>query len=103
MNPDGFTIHEKEVSVTAFRRKPSVVYEFIDTPGNVVIFTRRKKRECVIMSIETYARWTRDSERLMAEIDSLVKQFHRQRKKTSGVSLYAMTKYGSLNENDTEE
>jgi len=49
---------EKEVSVTAFRRCPRTVYDYIDVLGNVVIFTRRGKREAVIMSIETYERLT---------------------------------------------
>ena len=47
---------EKEVSVTAFRRRPRTVYDYIDVLGNVVVFTRRGKREAVIMSIETYER-----------------------------------------------
>lgn len=45
---------EKEVSVTAFRRKPRSVYDYIDVPGHVVIFTRHGKREAAIMSIDTY-------------------------------------------------
>lgn len=49
---------EKEVSVTAFRRRPRTVYDYIDVLGNVVVFTRRGKREAVIMSIETYERLT---------------------------------------------
>ena len=49
---------EKEVSVTAFRRHPRTVYDYIDVLGNVVVFTRRGKREAVIMSIETYERLT---------------------------------------------
>ena len=49
---------EKEVSVTAFRRRPRTVYDYIDMLGNVVVFTRRGKREAVIMSIETYERLT---------------------------------------------
>ena len=49
---------EKEVSVTAFRRRPRTVHDYIDVLGNVVVFTRRGKREAVIMSIETYERLT---------------------------------------------
>ena len=47
---------EKEVSVTEFRRRPRLVYDYIDVPGQVVVFTRRGRREAVIMSIETYGR-----------------------------------------------
>ena len=49
---------EKERSVTAFRRRPRTVYDYIDVLGNVVVFTRRGEREAVIMSIETYERLT---------------------------------------------
>ena len=45
---------EKEVTVTEFRRKPRAVYDYIAVPRQVVVFTRRGKREAVIMSVETY-------------------------------------------------
>lgn len=64
-------IQEKEVSVTVFRRRPRMVYEYIDTPGHVVVFTRRGKRACVIMSIETYARMSGRYEETLAEIKAL--------------------------------
>lgn len=53
---EAIALVEKEVSVTAFKRKPRAVYDYIDVLGNVVIFTRRGKREAAIMSIETYER-----------------------------------------------
>ena len=64
-------IREKEVSVTAFRRRPGDVYRFIETLGNVVVFTKRGKRDCVIMSIETYAMMTGRYEETLAEIETL--------------------------------
>ena len=64
-------IQEKEVSVTAFRRRPRMVYEYIDTPGHVVVFTKRGKRDCVIMSIETYALMSGRYEETLAEIKAL--------------------------------
>ena len=64
-------IQEKEVSVTAFRRRPRMVYEYIDTPGHVVVFTKRGKRDCVIMSIETYALMSGWYEETLAEIKAL--------------------------------
>ena len=50
-----FQIVEKEVSVTQFRRKPSAVWAYLETAGHVIVFTRRGKRDCAIMSIETHA------------------------------------------------
>ena len=54
---------EKEVPVSSFRRKPCVVYDYIEAAGHVVIFTRRGKREAAIMSIDTYCWLTRLAER----------------------------------------
>lgn len=71
-------IQEKEVSVTAFRRRPRMVYEYIDTPGHVVVFTKRGKRDCVIMSIETYALLSGRYEETLAEIKALCKA-HREK------------------------
>lgn len=31
-----FLIEEKDVSVTEFRRKPSAVWRFLETPGHVI-------------------------------------------------------------------
>ena len=43
-----FQIVTKDVSVTAFRRKPSAVWAYLKTPGHVIFFTRRGKRDCAI-------------------------------------------------------
>ena len=43
-----FQIITKDVSVTEFRRKPSGVWAYLKTPGHVVFFTRRGKRDCAI-------------------------------------------------------
>ena len=50
-----FQIVEKEVSVTQLRRKPSAVWAYLETASHVIVFTRRGKRDCAIMSIETHA------------------------------------------------
>ena len=57
-----FQIVEKEVSVTQFRRKPSAVWAYLETAGHVIVFTRRGKRDCAIMSIETHACMSGDYE-----------------------------------------
>ena len=49
-----FLIEEKDVSVTEFRRKPSAVWRYLETPGHVIFFTRRKKHIAVLMSVETH-------------------------------------------------
>ena len=41
-----FQIVTKDVSVTEFRRKPSAVWAYLETPGHVIFFTRRGKRDC---------------------------------------------------------
>lgn len=57
-----FLIEEKDVSVTEFRRKPSAVWRYLETPGHVIFFTRRKKHIAVLMSIETHACLSNDYE-----------------------------------------
>lgn len=70
-----FDKQEKEVPITAFRRRPRLVYNFIDIPGHVGIVTKRSKRMGVIMSIETYAFLTGRYEETMAEIETLCKEY----------------------------
>lgn len=64
-----FQIVTKDVSVTDFRRKPSAVWAYLETPGHVIFFTRRGKRDCAIMSIETHACLSGDYEKTMREIE----------------------------------
>ena len=64
-----FLIVTKDVSVTEFRRKPSAVWAYLKTPGHVIFFTRRGKRNCAIMSIETHACLSGDYEKTMREIE----------------------------------
>ena len=64
-----FQIVEKEVSVTQFRRKPSAVWAYLETAGHDIVFTRRGKRDCAIMSIETHACMSGDYERTMREVE----------------------------------
>ena len=63
-----FQIVTKDVSVTEFRRKPSAVWAYLKTPGHVIFFTRRGKRDCAIMSIETHACLSGDYEKTMRDI-----------------------------------
>ena len=64
-----FLIEEKDVSVTEFRRRPSAVWAYLETVGHVVFFTRRGKRDCAIMSIETHACLSGDYEKTMREVE----------------------------------
>ena len=75
-----FLIEEKDVSVTEFRRKPSAVWKYVATPGHVVFFTRRGKRVCALMSIETHACLSDDYEAEMAEVEREA-QAYREKKK----------------------
>lgn len=75
-----FLIVEKEVSVTEFRRKPSAVWAYVETVGHVIFFTRRGKRECAIMSVETYACLSGDYEKTMCEMDEATEAWREERK-----------------------
>ena len=75
-----FQIVEKEVSVTQFRRKPSAVWAYLETAGHVIVFTRRGKRDCAIMSIETHACMSGDYERTMREVEEAATKWRAERK-----------------------
>lgn len=75
-----FLIVEKDVSVTEFRRKPSAVWEYLKTTGHVIFFTRYGKRDCAIMSIETYACLSGDYEKTMREIEEAAEAWREEQK-----------------------
>ena len=75
-----FLIVTKDVSVTEFRRKPSAVWAYLKTPGHVIFFTRRGKRNCAIMSIETHACLSGDYEKTMREAGEAAAKWRAERK-----------------------
>ncbi len=75
-----FRIEEKEFPVTVFRRKISSIWDYVETPGHVAIITRRGKRECALMSIETYACMSEDYEAEMAREKALSQEYREKRK-----------------------
>ena len=75
-----FQIVEKEVSVTQFRRKPSAVWAYLKTAGHVIIFTRRGKRDCALMSIETHACLSGDYEKTMREAEDAAAKWRAEQK-----------------------
>lgn len=75
-----FLIEEKDVSVTVFRRKPSAVWQYLETPGHVIFFTRRKKHIAVLMSIETHACLSNDYEAEMAKVEEAARAYREEKK-----------------------
>ena len=75
-----FVIEEKDVSVTEFRRKPSAVWQYLETPGHVIFFTRRKVHVAVLMSIETYACLSNDYEVEMAKVEEATRAYREEKK-----------------------
>ena len=75
-----FLIETKDVSVTEFRRKPSAVWAYLKTPGHVIFFTRRGKRDCAIMSVETHACLSGDYERTMREVEEAAAAWREEQK-----------------------
>ena len=75
-----FLIVEKDVSVTEFRRKPSAVWAYLKTVGHVIFFTRRGKRDCAIMSVETYACLSGDYEKTMRDLEEATEAWREERK-----------------------
>ena len=75
-----FLIEEKDVSVTEFRRKPSAVWQYLEIPGHVIFFTRRKVRVVALMSIETHACLSNDYEAEMAKVEEAAHTYREERK-----------------------
>lgn len=48
-------IREREVSISEFKRHPAQIWDYLNVRGYVAIITVRRKRDVVIMSLETYA------------------------------------------------
>ena len=75
-----FLIEEKDVSVTEFRRKPSAIWQYLETPGHVIFFTRRKKHIAVLMSIETHACLSNDYVAEMAKVEEAAHVYREEKK-----------------------
>ena len=75
-----FLIAAKSVSVTEFRRKPSAVWQYLETAGHVVFFTRRGKRVGAMTSIETHACLSGDYEQTMREVEEAAAAWREEHK-----------------------
>ena len=75
-----FLVVTKSVSVTEFRRKPSAVWQYLETAGHVVFFTRRGKRVGAMTSIETHACLSGDYEKIMREVEEAAAAWRDERK-----------------------
>ena len=75
-----FIIEEKDVSVTEFRRKPSAVWRYLEIPGHIIFFTRRKERIAVLMSIETHACLSDDYEAEIAQVEAAAHAYREEKK-----------------------
>ena len=87
-----FLVVTKNVSVTEFRKKPSAVWQYLETAGHVVFFTRRGKRVGAITSIETHACLSGDYEKTMREVEEAAVAWREERKakrkrKRGGINL----------------
>ena len=79
-----FLVVTKSVSVTEFRRRPSAVWQYLETAGHVVFFTRRGKRVGAMTSIETHACLSGNYEKTMREVEEAAaawREEHRQNAK----------------------
>lgn len=75
-----FLIEEKDVSVTEFRRKPSVIWRYLKTPGHVIFLTRRRVHIAVLMSIETHACLSNDYKAEMAKVEEAARAYREEKK-----------------------
>ena len=87
-----FLVVTKNVSVTEFRRKPSATWQYLETAGHVVFFTRRGKRVGAMTSIETHACLSGDYEKTMREVEEAAVAWREERKakrqrKRGGINL----------------
>ena len=87
-----FPVVTKSVSVTEFRRKPSAVWQYLETAGHVVFFTRRGKRVGAMTSIETHACLSGDYEQTMREVEEAAaawreEQNSKRKRKRGGINI----------------
>ena len=75
-----FLVVTKSVSVTEFRRRPSAVWQYLETAGHIVFFTRRGKRVGAMTSIETHACLSGNYEKTMCEVEEAAAAWHEERK-----------------------
>ena len=75
-----FLVVTKSVSVTEFRRKPSAVWQYLETVGHIVFFTRRGKRVGTMTSIETHACLSGDYEQTMREVEEAAAAWREEQK-----------------------
>lgn len=75
-----FLIAAKSVSVTEFRRKPSAVWQYLETAGHVVFFTRRGKHVGAMTSIETHACLSGDYEKTIREVEEAAAAWREEHK-----------------------
>ena len=74
-----FLVAAKSVSVTEFRRRPSVVWQYRETAGHVVFFPRRWKRVGAMTSIETHACLSGDYEKTIREVEAAAAAWREER------------------------
>ena len=75
-----FLVVTKSVSVTEFRRKPSAVWQYLETAGHVVFFTRRGKRVGAMTSSETHACLSGDYEKTIREVEEAAAAWREEHK-----------------------
>ena len=80
MPGQGTFLEEKDVSVKELRRKPSVVWRYLEIPGHVIFFTRRKARVAALMSIETHACLSDDYEAEIAQVEEAARAYREEKK-----------------------
>ena len=66
-----FVIEKKDFTVTNFRRRPSVIWRYVEAPGHIAQLTRRGKHIVSVVSIETSACLSGDYENEMRRIKAL--------------------------------
>ena len=75
-----FLVVTKSVSVTEFRRRPSAVWQYLETAGHVVFLTRRGKRVGAMTSIETHACLSGNYEKTMREVEEAAAAWREEHK-----------------------
>ena len=74
-----FLIAAKSVSVTEFRRKPSAVWQYLETAGHV-FSPRRGKHVGAMTSIETHACLSGDYEKTIREVEEAAAAWREEHK-----------------------
>lgn len=74
-------IQEREISISEFKRHPAQVWEYLNVRGHIAVITVRRKRDMVIMSLDTYAGFSNHPDDTLKQLHEELERHKKERKR----------------------